>query len=54
MIQKDLFHCIQNNSADSLLAKAESQISNDQLEVRLESILKNPGSVFDYYLKDGD
>jgi protein involved in polysaccharide export with SLBB domain len=42
------------NSEDSLLKKAEQQISNDQVEIRLEDIINNPGSDFDYYLKEGD
>lgn len=45
---------LRNNSNDSLLTKAEEQIANDQLELRLESILKNPGSDYDYFLKEGD
>ncbi len=45
---------IQNSLPDSLTTKAEKQISSDKLELRLEDILKNPGSAFDYLLKDGD
>jgi protein involved in polysaccharide export with SLBB domain len=45
---------VRNNIPDSLMVKAEKQIGNDQLELQLESILKNPGSVFDYVLKNGD
>ena len=45
---------LRNNMPDSLVAKAERQIQSDQLELRLESILKNPGSTYDYLLKDGD
>lgn len=45
---------IRNNLPDSLISKAENQIDNDQLELRLESILKAPGSSYDYLLKDGD
>jgi protein involved in polysaccharide export with SLBB domain len=45
---------LRNNLNDSLLTKAEEQIANDQLELRLESILKNPGSDYDYFLKEGD
>lgn len=45
---------LRNNSNDSLLTKAEEHIANDQLELRLESILKNPGSDYDYFLKEGD
>jgi protein involved in polysaccharide export with SLBB domain len=45
---------LKNSSNDSLLSKAEEQIANDQLELRLESILKTPGSDYDYYLKEGD
>ncbi len=45
---------IRNTLPDNLIAKAEQQIQDDQLELRLESILKNPGSTYDYLLKDGD
>ena len=45
---------LHTNLSDGLLTKAEQQIQNDQLELRLEDILKNPGSNFDYLLKDGD
>lgn len=45
---------LRNNSADSLLTRAEEQIANDQLELRLESIMKHPGSDYDYFLKEGD
>ncbi|HZL12366.1 MAG TPA: SLBB domain-containing protein [Prolixibacteraceae bacterium] len=45
---------LRNNMADSLLTKAEQQINDDQLELRLADILKNPGSAFDYLLKEGD
>lgn len=53
--QKDMnLEVLRNNLPDSLLAKAEKQIDSNQLELRLEDILKNPGSPFDYVLKDGD
>lgn len=45
---------IQHNTNDSLLAKAEDQLNNEQLELRMEEIIKQPGSVYDYILKDGD
>lgn len=45
---------VHNNLPDSLIPKVENQIANDQLELRLESILKNPGTPFDYMLKEGD
>lgn len=45
---------LQNTLADSLLVKVEKQINNSQLELRLESILRNPGTEFDYLLKEGD
>jgi len=45
---------LRNNLPDSLITKAEKQISSDKLELRLKDILKNPGSDFDYMLKDGD
>ncbi len=45
---------LRNNLADSLITKAEKQISSDKLELRLENILKNPGSTYDYLLKEGD
>jgi len=51
---QEKLEALHNNLPDSLLAKAEQQIQDDQLELRLEDILKNPGSDFDYLLKDGD
>ena len=45
---------IQYSSIDTLLEKAEKQLSNDQLELRLEEILRKPGTIYDYILKDGD
>lgn len=45
---------LENSSGDSLIKKAEDQIANDQLELKLENILKKPGSDYDYYLKEGD
>jgi len=35
-------------------AKVKTQISNSQIELQLQSILKNPGTELDYLLKDGD
>jgi len=45
---------LRNSLPDTLITKAEKQISSDKLELRLEDILKNPGSPYDYMLKDGD
>jgi len=45
---------IQFSSLDTLLGKAEKQLANDQLELRLEEILRTPGTIYDYILKDGD
>ena len=45
---------LRNNLPDTLITKAEKQISSDKLELRLDDILRNPGSAFDYMLKDGD
>lgn len=45
---------LRNNQPDSLITKAEKQIQSDHLELRLEDIMKAPGSAFDYVLKDGD
>jgi protein involved in polysaccharide export with SLBB domain len=45
---------LRNSTADSLLTKAEKEINIDLLEIRLEDILKNPGTAFDYLLKNGD
>lgn len=45
---------LQYDSRDSLLDRAKQQINNDQLEIKLEQILKNPGSDYDYLLKEGD
>ncbi len=40
---------------DSLLESAQKQIAdNYKLELRLESILAKPGSIFDYVLREGD
>jgi protein involved in polysaccharide export with SLBB domain len=47
-------YAIQNNMQDSLIPKVERQVQNDQLELRLESILKSPGSAYDFFLKEGD
>jgi protein involved in polysaccharide export with SLBB domain len=51
---KQSLEALHNTKEDSLLTKVEKQINNNQLELRLESILKNPGTPFDYLLKDGD
>jgi protein involved in polysaccharide export with SLBB domain len=45
---------IQNSANDSSLQDAEKQIKNDQLEIKLTDILSNPGTDFDYILKNGD
>lgn len=45
---------INHHLPDSLVPQLENQVDNDQLELRLESILKNPGEVYDYLLKEGD
>ena len=45
---------LRTNLPDSLVSRAKKQISSDKLELRLADILKNPGSTFDYILKDGD
>ncbi len=45
---------IRNIPSDTLLGKAEIQLTSNQLEIRLEDIVKNPGTTFDYLLKDGD
>ena len=39
---------------DSLLDKSEEQLDNSKLELRLADILENPGSIYDYILKEGD
>jgi len=43
-----------NKLDDSLSVKTEKELISDQLELRLADILKNPGSAFDYLLKEGD
>jgi len=53
-LAKQTLETLRNNLPDSMISKAEKQIDNDQLELRLASIMKKPGSVFDYLLKDGD
>lgn len=50
----DVLLAMQNVTADSLTQKAGKQIAQDQLELRLDDIIKHPGSAFDYVLKDGD
>jgi Periplasmic protein involved in polysaccharide export len=50
----DALLAMQNVAADSLTKKAEKQISQDQLELRLDDIIEKPGTAFDYVLKDGD
>ena len=45
---------LRNSMPDSLISKAEKQMSSDNLELRLDNILKNPGSTYDYLLKEGD
>ena len=45
---------LHNNTNDTILVKAEKQINNSLLELRLETILQKPGTPFDYLLKDGD
>lgn len=45
---------VQHNLADSLIPTIESQINSENLELRLESILKKPGTAFDYVLRQGD
>jgi protein involved in polysaccharide export with SLBB domain len=45
---------LQNNVGDTLLNRAKQQITNNQIEIKLEKILKNPGSEYDYFLKEGD
>lgn len=40
---------------DTLLTKAEEQLeAYSKLELRLDDILKNPGSIYDYMLREGD
>ncbi len=53
MAQKNM-EVLHKTADDSLVSKVENQIYNDQLELRLENILRNPGTEFDYILKDGD
>jgi len=51
--QKNL-EALYKNAEDTTLVKAEKQLTNNQLELRLETILQTPGTSFDYVLKDGD
>jgi len=53
MAQKNM-EVLHKTADDSLVSQVENQIYNDQLELRLENILKNQGTEFDYILKDGD
>lgn len=39
---------------DSLVVKASKQLYNGRVELQLSKILKNPKSVFNYHLKEGD
>ncbi len=51
-ITKQSMHTTLN---DSLLESAQEQLAdNYKLELRLESILAEPGSIFDYVLREGD
>jgi len=53
--QSELFlEAMQNVVNDTLTKKAEKQLNQDQLELRLDDIIKKPGTAFDYVLKDGD
>lgn len=45
---------VRHNLADSLITSVEKEINNSDLELRLESILQKPGTVYDYLLKEGD
>lgn len=45
---------VRHNLADSLITSVEKEINNSGLELRLESILQKPGTVYDYLLKEGD
>jgi protein involved in polysaccharide export with SLBB domain len=45
---------VNHNVDDSLIPSIEKQVENDNLELRLESILKKPGEAYDYLLKEGD
>lgn len=45
---------VRHNLADSLISSVEEEINNSDLELRLESILQKPGTVYDYLLKEGD
>ena len=51
-IMKESLH---TSMGDSLVAKAEEQMSDHtKLELRLDEILKNPGSMYDYILREDD
>ena len=39
---------------DSLVKKAAQQLRTINLELKLDAILKHPGSIYDYILKEGD
>ena len=39
---------------DSIAIKARKQLFNGRVEIQLSKILKNPNSVFNYHLKEGD
>lgn len=45
---------LENTMGDTISNKVKTQITNSQLELQLESILKTPGTEYDYLLKDGD
>lgn len=46
---------LQMTMEDSLLTKAEDQLETHyKLELRLAEIMENPGSIFDYILREGD
>lgn len=39
---------------DSLISKAENQMGSSKLELQLDKIMANPGSLSDYILREGD
>ena len=45
---------LSKRSADTLLTKLKMHIASEELELRLGTILKNPGSPFNYLLSEGD
>lgn len=52
--QRELKKTLESSGESDIINTTEILTENDQLELRLADILKNPGSDYDYFLRDGD